>query len=91
MADAKVTGSQEDFIEEKARELLVGWADYQVRFGSLVQSVADVTGNMATRTAPMLVEPYLSAAVGQGWLSVKGDAPKVLAKGFSAAAAYLRR
>ena len=79
MADAKVTGSQEDFIEEKARELLVGWADYQVRFGSLVP------------TTPMLVEPYLSAAVGKGWLSVKGDAPKVLAKGFSAAAAYLRR
>ena len=79
MADAKVTGSQEDFVEEKARELLVGWADHQIRFGSL------------TPTTPMLVEPYLSAAVGKGWVSVKGDAPKVLAKGFAAAAAYLRR
>ena len=63
---------------EKARELLVGWADHQVRFGSL------------TPTTPMLVEPYLSAAVGKGWVSVKGDAPKVLAKGFAAAAAYLK-
>jgi hypothetical protein len=79
MTDAKVTGSQEDFVEEKARELLVGWADHQVRLGSL------------SLTTPMLVEPYLSAAVGKGWLSVKGGTPKVLAKGFAAAAAYLRR
>lgn len=79
MADAKVTGSQEDFVEEKARELLVGWADHQVRFGSL------------SSATPMLVEPYMSAAVGKGWVSVKGDGPRVLAKGFAAAAAYLRR
>jgi len=79
MTDTKVTGSQEDFVEERARELLVGWADHQVRFGSL--SVPPDT----------MVEPYLSAAVGKGWLSIKGDHAKVLAKGFAAAAAYLRR
>ena len=77
-AKVKVSGAQEDFIEEKARELLVSWAEHQVRLGSLNQAV-------------LLVEPYLSAAVGKGWVSVKGGAPKVLAKGFSAAAAYLRR
>lgn len=77
-AKVKVSGAQEDFIEEKTRELLVSWAEHQVRLGSLNQAV-------------LLVEPYLSAAVRKGWVSVKGDAPKVLAKGFSAAAAYLRR
>jgi hypothetical protein len=77
-AKVRVSGAQEDFIEEKARELLVSWAEHQVRLGTLNQAV-------------LLVEPYLSAAVGKGWISVKGGTPKVLAKGFSAAAAYLRR
>lgn len=76
-----MTGSESDFIEEKARELLVGWADHQIRFGDLSTPPASL----------LLVDPYLSAAVGKGWMSVKGDSPKVLAKGFSAAAAYLRR
>lgn len=76
-----MTGSESDFIEEKARELLVGWADHQIRFDNLSSPPETL----------LLVEPYLSAAVGKGWVSVKGDAPKVLAKGFSAAAAYLRR
>ncbi len=91
MTDAKVTGSQEDFVEEKARALLVGWADHQVRFGSLGGRESDEPGDDTLKTAPMLVEPYLSAAVGKGWVSVKGGSPKVLAKGFAAAAAYLRR
>lgn len=73
------TGAESDFIEEKARELLVGWADHQIRFKALDSN------------APMVVEPYLSAAVDKGWVSVKGDVPKVLAKGFAAAASYLRR
>jgi hypothetical protein len=75
----KMTESEMDFVEERARELLVGWADHQVRFGSLEARPAT------------LVDPYLTAAVGKGWLSVKGDHPRVLAKGFAAAAAYLRR
>jgi len=75
----KMTESELDFVEERARELLVGWADHQVRFGSL------------NATTPLLVEPYLAAAVAKGWVSVKGEHPKVLAKGFAAAAAYLRR
>ena len=75
----KMTESEIDFVEERARELLVGWADHQVRFGSL--EIRPTT----------LVEPYLAAAVAKGWLSVKGEHPKVLAKGFAAASAYLRR
>jgi|APGre2960657423_1045063.scaffolds.fasta_scaffold168205_2 hypothetical protein len=74
-----MTEAEKDFIEERARELLVGWADYQVRFGALVPAT------------PMLIEPYKAAAAEKGWISLKGDTPKVLAKGFSAAAAYLRR
>lgn len=76
-----MTGSESDFVEEKARELLVGWADHQVRFGGLEHVPASL----------LMVDPYLTAAVGKGWVSVKGDVPKVLAKGFAAAAAYLRR
>lgn len=76
-----MTGSESDFVEEKARELLVGWADHQIRFGNLSRPPQ----------ALMMVDPYLSAAVGKGWVSAKGDSPKVLAKGFAAAAAYLRR
>ncbi|NBR67682.1 MAG: hypothetical protein EBT79_10500 [Actinobacteria bacterium] len=75
----KMTESEMDFVEERARELLVGWADHQVRFGAL------------NATTPLLVDPYLTAAVSKGWVSVKGEHPKVLAKGFAAAAAYLRR
>jgi hypothetical protein len=78
MAELKVSGAQDDFIEEKARNLLVDWADHQVRHGTL-------------DGAPMFVDPYVTTAVGKGWLSVKGTGPKVLAKGFAAAAAYLRR
>lgn len=74
------TGAETEFIEEMTRSNLVQWADHQIRFG------------VGENAPPIPVtEPYLSMAVEKGWVSVKGERPKVLAKGFAAAAAYLRR
>jgi hypothetical protein len=75
MADR--TDAELDFINENARRLLAEvWAEEQARTGAVQSEV---------------LEPYRTAAVDKGWVSVKGAVPKVLAKGFSAAAAYLRR
>lgn len=74
----KRTSAEVDFIEETARQMLAeDWARHQVVHGSL--------------DGVSLQQPFCDAAVEKGWVSLKGQHPKVLAKGFSAAAAFLRR
>jgi len=79
MSEEKRTASEQDYIEEMARHMLTHvWAKEQVQRGSLA--------------AITLEEPFAAAAVEKGWISLKSvSLPRVLAKGFSAAAAYLRR
>ena len=74
-----MTDAQKDFINEHARKLLAEvWADHFTR-----------TEEIPT---DLRVQPYWAAAIESGWVSDREGKPvKVLAKGFSAAAAYLRR
>lgn len=70
-----MTQAESDFVEEYARSLLVGWADECVR--GLVLALDE--GN-----------PYVKCALDKGWLT-KAKPPRVSAKGFTAAASFLKR
>jgi hypothetical protein len=70
-----VTQAESDFVEEYARSLLVGWADECVR--GLVLALDEGS-------------PYVKCALDKGWLT-KAKPPRVSAKGFTAAASFLKR
>ena len=70
-----MTQAESDFVEEYARSLLVTWADRCVR-GSALDLDAD--------------SPYVKCALDKGWLT-KSNPPRVSAKGFTAAASFLKR
>jgi hypothetical protein len=77
--------SEEDFIEQYARTLLVEWC---VQTLTTTGHIHDVRG---PRQVPLTVADLcLGHARSKGWVS-KSDPPKVLAKGFSTAAAFLKR
>lgn len=72
-----MTQAESDFIEEYTRSLLVGWADRCVR-GLALDFNEDAEG------------PYVQCALDKGWLT-KAKPPRVSAKGFTAAASFLKR
>ena len=77
--DKPFTKTQQDFIAQYARKLLVEWCLYQLRFGNM----PTVPSNSGRR------DVYLDHAESKGWVNKAGS--KVLSKGFSTAAAFLRR
>lgn len=81
---AERSAGEQEYIVEQTRAHLVGWADWCVRGGEL----HDVLAEDAIPTG--WVEPYRSTAVEKGWLT-KSEPRRLTAKGFKAAAAFLRR
>lgn len=76
------TKAEQDYIEERTRQLLAHvWADLQIK-GLDPVTVAE---------AQVGFKPYVDFALSKKWLSLKNDKYKVLALGFATAAAYLRR
>ena len=75
--DKPLTKTQQDFIAQYARKLLVEWCLYQLRNGNMPTVPRDSGGI------------YLDHAESKGWVNKTGS--KVLSKGFSTAAAFLRR
>lgn len=69
------TEAEKGFIDQYTRSLMVDWAK------------AHVAGDLRIGSEQ---EPYLSFAIGKGWVSKK-EPYKVLSTGFTVAAAYLRR
>lgn len=77
--------SEEDFIEQFARVLLVEWCVQTLTPPGVIK---DVRGpNQVPLTVANLC---LEHARQKGWVS-KGEPTKVLAKGFSTASAFLKR
>lgn len=79
----KRTAAEQDYIAEKTRQLLADvWADRQLRGITAIED-----------SIPVM--PYIEFALEKKWLSVVGGGQppeyRVLAVGFKAAAAYLRR
>jgi hypothetical protein len=72
-----MTQAESDFVEEYTRSLLVGWADRCVR-DLAIDFDADTNS------------PYVKCALDKGWLT-KAKPPRVSAKGFTAAASFLKR
>lgn len=72
------TQAETDFIDQYTRRLTVLWADQCVRHGDLGANFREAG------------EAYVEYALGKGWLT-KSEPPRVTAKGFNTAKAFLRR
>lgn len=80
---------EEDFIEQKTRELLVRWADYCIKSGG---PLPDFEGDLANQVADDLGmhKDYWDLALSRGWLTKK--TPRTLTSaGWGVAAAFLKR
>lgn len=80
---------EEDFIEQKTRELLVRWADYCIKSGG---PLPDFEGDLANQAADDLGmhKDYWDLALSRGWLTKK--TPRTLTStGWGVAAAFLKR
>lgn len=77
--------AEQGFINEQTRVFLVKWADYQVMYGRI--PLLPEWGRSPREKA--VEATYLKHAQTKGWVSKDGT--KVTAKGFSTAAAFLRR
>ena len=81
-ADKPRTKAEQNFIDQYARKLTVEWAKQTLAFGAINEPTpADIKGGM------ML---YFDHAIEKGWVSKKAPY-KLLSKGFSTAAAFLKR
>lgn len=81
-----MTKGEEDFIEEYARKLLIEWCVQTIATGSIGDS-----GYAGGYRVPEPISTLcITLAQQKGWIG-KTDSPKVLAKGFATAAAFLRR
>jgi hypothetical protein len=90
---------EEEFIEQKTRELLVGWADYCVKKGHFpdFESVAQEDPEFGQTSYDMAMDQelrenqtYWDFALSRGWLTKK--TPRTLTSaGWGVAAAFLKR
>ena len=79
--------AEEDFIEQFARVLLVQWCAQTLSTTGAITNSQDAGGyNVPPATAKLCMD----FASEKGWVG-KSEPKKVLAKGFSTAAAFLRR
>jgi len=67
--------SEQEFINQKTRELMVGWCDIAIRGSPPIPRVEDAV--------------YYEFAQSKGWISKDGN--RVLAAGFDTAARFLKR
>ncbi len=70
-----MSAGENDFVLEYTRSQLVKWAHHCVTEGCLPDRIPTI---------------YLDTALGKGWLTKK-EPRKLTAKGFKAAASFLRR
>lgn len=85
-----MSAGKDDFLEELARLYLVEWCQQTIAAGV----VLDVTASAKTDAEKACSKLCFQHAVVKGWVSAakaEGDPQRVLARGFSVAAAYLRR
>jgi hypothetical protein len=74
-----LNAAQLDFVKERTRQKLVGWAEYELEH--------------ETCPSEVVVDPpalYVEYAMSRGWLS-KRKPRKLLSGGWKAAGAFLRR
>jgi hypothetical protein len=72
-----MTKSEEAFVDQMTRKMLVGWCQYYIETGMLP---SDLDPNKSV---------FVKHAIDKGWLA--SSLLKVLSKGFDTAAAFLRR
>jgi hypothetical protein len=75
------TKGQQDFIDQRTRQLMVSWADQCI----LNDHITDYGPK-----GPGAYNPYIEYAQRRGWLS-KRDSTKLTGSGFKVAASFLRR
>ena len=77
-----------DFIEQYARVFLVEWCCQTIASGSITAVEGHIDLGLDIRA--IIAQLCLEHAVEKGWVGSKAP-QKVLAKGFSTAAAFLKR
>lgn len=85
-----MSAGKDDFLEELARLYLVEWCQQTITAGTIV----DVSASARTDAEKACSKLCFLHAVAKGWVSAakaENDPQRVLARGFSVAAAYLRR
>ena len=78
--------TETDFIEQYARIHLVEWCCQCIEHGAIM----DVGAAGETKAQKAITSKCLEFALEKGWVG-KSEPRKVLAKGFSTAAAFLKR
>jgi len=78
------TKAELDFIAQQTRVHLVSWADHEVSFGSVPHEIS------GEADCPDRLQTYLEYALDKGWLT-KRVPRRLTAKGWSTAAAFLKR
>lgn len=81
-----MTAAESDFIEQYARTHLLEWCCQTM----VHQHIKDVQAAGTTAAQRTVADQCLAFAQEKGWVS-KSTPPRVLAKGFSTAAAFLKR
>lgn len=81
-----MTQAEQDFIEQFSRTFLLEWCCQTLTAGH----ITDVSGGAATKAQREIAPRCLEFAQEKGWVG-KSEPKKVLAKGFSTAAAFLKR
>lgn len=71
-----MTKAEEDFMDEYVRSMLPAWGDASMRLGDMDSLPIDAL--------------YIERALANGWITTKLPR-RLTAKGFSAAASFLRR
>ena len=79
---------EEEFIEQKTRELLVLWGDHCIRNGGFLPNFDEEQGKQTSELG--ISQDYWNLALSRGWLTKK--TPRTLTSaGWGVAAAFLKR
>ena len=79
--ETKRTKSEEAFIDQYTRKLLVEWAVHMILYPD---------GSIENPEIRYILNPYIDHALSKGWLT-KREPHRLTAKGFQVAASFLKR
>ena len=80
--ETKRTKSEEAFIDQYTRKMMVEWAKQSIAFGAINEPTpADINSGLTI---------YFDLALAKGWVS-KRTPHRLTAKGFQVAASFLKR
>jgi hypothetical protein len=83
MSDGQRTASELEFINQKTRELMVGWCDSQIKGSGPDSSLMSESSPVGPN------KTYVEFAKSKGWISKDGS--RILSAGWDTASRFLKR